>query len=192
MTELDRQLFFAINHGLKCGFNDLWLGYATWLGNGWITFPIVILLLLVLDKQSFWWDILALTMSAILGGIAMNIIKEAAHTPRPLALFSSDIIAGRVYVNVMFERLYYNSFPSGHTQMAFTVATCLLWAYHRTGKLKWRGMAIILGVASLVGISRIYVGAHFPSDVLGGAVLGSFTAWICCWVIGRLQEMRLN
>ncbi len=188
MTPSDQALFFAINNGLKCSFNDLWLGYATWLGNGWITFPIAIILLLVIDRRSFRWNFIALAISGIVGGIALNLIKHAFHTPRPLTVFASDITAGKVYINVMFERLYYNSFPSGHTQIAFTVATVLLWAFARAGKLKWWGVVIILGVASLIGVSRIYVGAHFPSDVLGGAVLGSGMAMVCCYVTEKIKS----
>jgi undecaprenyl-diphosphatase len=185
MTELDRQLFLWVNYGLNSGFNDLWIGYATWLGNGWIAFPIAIVALLALDRRSFWVNLLALAASGIVGGIALSLIKNAAHSPRPLTVFASDIAAGRVYVNVMFERLYQNSFPSGHTQTAFTVATVLLWAYSRDGKLKWWNGAIIIALGTLIGVSRVYVGAHFPLDVLGGALLGAATAFPCCYLVGR-------
>jgi undecaprenyl-diphosphatase len=188
MTELDRQLFLAINNGLHCGAGDIFIGYATWLGFGWISYPIEVLALLALGKRQFRTNILSLAASAIAGGIALHVVKNAVHAPRPLTVFASDITAGKVYVNVMFERLYQNSFPSGHTQIAFTVATVLLWAFARAGKLKWWGAAIILGIASLIGVSRIYVGAHFPTDVLGGAVLGSGTALACCWAVRKMKS----
>ncbi len=190
MTELDRQLFFAINHGWKCGVNDLWLGYATWLGNGWIAFPIAVVILVVMDRRSFWWNVLALALSGVLGGIALNLIKQAFHEPRPLTVFATDIAAGRVYINVMFDKLYYLSFPSGHSQTIFTVATVLMWVGLKAHKLNFWGEAAIVIVAIIVGISRIYCGAHFPSDVLGGATLGSITAFGCCVVVGKLQTIR--
>jgi undecaprenyl-diphosphatase len=190
MTPFDRQLFLALNHGLNNGFNDFFIGYATWLGFGWISYPIAVLALLALGKRQFRANTLALAASAIVGGIVLHVVKNAVHAPRPLTVFASDITAGKVYVNVMFERLYQNSFPSGHTQIAFTVATVLLWAFARAGKLKWWDVVIILGAASLIGVSRIYVGAHFPTDVLGGAVLGGGTALVCCLAIGRLQIKR--
>jgi undecaprenyl-diphosphatase len=187
MTELDRQLFFAINHGLKCGFNDLWLGYATWLGNGWIAFPIGVIVLLAIDRRSFWWNILALALAGIVAGIALNLIKTAVHEPRPLTVFAPDIAAGRVYINVMFDKLYYFSFPSGHSQTIFTVAAVLMWAGIKAHKINfWSGGAIVL-IAIIVGISRVYCGAHFPSDVLGGAVLGSGTAFLCCYSVERFK-----
>jgi undecaprenyl-diphosphatase len=188
MFPLDRQIFFAINHGLKCGFNDLWLGYATWLGNGWIAFPIGVIVLLAIDRRSFWWNSVALTLAGVVAGIALNLIKTAMHEPRPLTVLAPDIAAGRVYINVMFDKLYYFSFPSGHSQTIFTVATVLMWAGIRAGKLNvWNGGAIAI-IAIIVGISRIYCGAHFPSDVLGGAVLGSGAAWVCCYVVEKIKS----
>jgi undecaprenyl-diphosphatase len=188
MTELDRQLFFAINNGWKSGFNDLWLGYATWLGNGWIAFPIGVIVLLAVDRRSFWWNILALALAGVVAGITLNVLKSAFHMPRPLTVFAPDIAAGRVYINVMFERLYYSSFPSGHSQTIFTVATVLLWAGIRARKLNFWGAGTIIMIAIIVGISRVYCGAHFPSDVLGGAVLGSGTALVCCYVIEKIKS----
>ncbi|HZK75718.1 MAG TPA: phosphatase PAP2 family protein [Candidatus Kapabacteria bacterium] len=190
MTALDRALFLLINHGLNNSFNDYWIGYATWLGNGWIGFPIAILALLAIDRKSFLRNISVLAIAGIVGGIALNVIKQAVHAPRPLTVFAPDIAVGRAYVNVMFERLYWNSFPSGHTQTAFTIATVLIWAGKRSHKINlWGGMAIF-AIASLVAVSRIYCGDHFPSDVLAGTVLGSGTALICLFAIERWQIKR--
>lgn len=190
MSDLDHQLFFAINNGWKCGLNDLWLGYSTWLGYGWITFPLAILCLVLLDREHWKTNLFALVAAGIVGGIALNLLKLAVHTPRPLDLFRPDILAGRVYINVMFEPLYANAFPSGHTQTIFTVATVLAWAAARARKLKfWSGSAIFAG-AVIVGLSRVYCGAHFPSDVVGGAVLGSVTALACCFAVQRLRMGR--
>ena len=117
-----------------------------------------------------------------MGGIALNLTKQAVHAPRPLTVFASDIAAGKVYINVMIDRLYYLTIPSGHSQTIFTVDTVLIWAGLKYHKLNfWSGGAIVT-IAIIVGVSRIYCGAHFPSDVLGGAVLGSGTAMVCCYV----------
>lgn len=121
-------------------------------------------------------------------GIALNLIKQAVHAPRPLTVFAPDIAAGRVYINVMFDTLYYYSFPSGHAQTIFTVATVLMWSGMKARKLNfWSGVAIVV-IAIIVGTSRVYCGAHFPSDVLGGSVLGSGTAWVCCYVIEKIKS----
>jgi undecaprenyl-diphosphatase len=65
------------------------------------------------------------------------------------------------------------SFPSGHTTRAFVAA-----AFVALSLKDWRWGAPLLAYASVMGLSRIYVGAHWPSDVLGGAVLG------IAWAVG--------
>jgi len=64
------------------------------------------------------------------------------------------------------------SFPSGHTSSAFATASALSRAYS-----KWYVVAPSLLWASSVGYSRMYLGVHFPSDVLAGAVLGTGAAF---------------
>ena len=65
------------------------------------------------------------------------------------------------------------SFPSGHTGAAFSTATSLVLISH-----KWYVVIPAYTWASLVGYSRLYLGVHYPSDVLGGAILGSGSAWL--------------
>ncbi len=65
------------------------------------------------------------------------------------------------------------SFPSGHTSSAFSVATSLSLNYP-----KWYVIVPAYSWASLSGFSRLYLGVHYPSDVLAGAILGSGTAWL--------------
>lgn len=77
-----------------------------------------------------------------------------------------------------------NSFPSGHTSAAF--AAGLVWA--RTLPKAWmRRVAVIQAV--LMGLSRLYVGVHYPSDVLSGALVGTVCALLALW-IGRLWQRR--
>lgn len=72
-----------------------------------------------------------------------------------------------------------NSFPSGHTTAAF--AAGLVWA--RTLPWRWSRVAALV-LAVLMGFSRLYVGVHFPTDVLTGAVVGSLCA-LAALAIGR-------
>lgn len=79
-----------------------------------------------------------------------------------------------------------NSFPSGHTSAAF--AAGLVWA--RTLPKAWmRRTAVIQAV--LMGLSRLYVGVHYPSDVVSGAVVGTVCALLALR-IGRLWQRRQN
>lgn len=65
------------------------------------------------------------------------------------------------------------SFPSGHTSTSFAVATALSRSYP-----KWYVIVPSYLWAGAVGYSRMYLGVHYPSDVFGGALLGSTTSWL--------------
>jgi undecaprenyl-diphosphatase len=65
------------------------------------------------------------------------------------------------------------SFPSGHTSVAFASATSLYLAYP-----KWYVAVPAFTYAASVGYSRMYLGVHYPSDVLAGAVIGAGSAWL--------------
>lgn len=69
--------------------------------------------------------------------------------------------------------LTHNSLPSGHAATAFAFAAAVLCSLAPKDRLRW-GLPLLLG-ATLIGISRIAVGAHWPLDVLAGAAIG----WLC-------------
>jgi undecaprenyl-diphosphatase len=74
------------------------------------------------------------------------------------------------------------SFPSGHTTIAFAAATVL--SYYRP---RWTPAFFLLAVA--IGFSRVYVGVHYPLDVLGGAILGLLVGGIVIALL-RLEAAR--
>jgi undecaprenyl-diphosphatase len=69
------------------------------------------------------------------------------------------------------EEFYGRAFPSGHTTTAFAVAFMLLWLTWGSPRRKLAYWALVW--ASLVGISRVYRGVHWPTDVIGGACAGA-------------------
>lgn len=75
------------------------------------------------------------------------------------------------------------SFPSGHTSAAFAAGTALL----RTLPKAWARRTVMV-CAVLMGLSRLYVGVHYPSDVLGGALVGTFCGWLAVKLLGELQR----
>ena len=86
-----------------------------------------------------------------------NVLKEIIERPRPPGLVDDLIVR---------EAPSGFAFPSGHTTMAFALAASL----HPSLPSRWRALAWT--VAALAGVARMYVGVHWPMDLVGGAALG--------------------
>lgn len=85
------------------------------------------------------------------------------------------------------EDFLYNSFPSGHSTTSFGLAF-MLWLLTRKKDHAWIGQAALVW-AALVGISRVYRGVHWPTDVLGGAFGGLFSAALVYLVLGTMGRL---
>lgn len=86
-----------------------------------------------------------------------NVLKDVIERPRPPAVL--DGLHVRDHVGGF-------AFPSGHTTMAFALAVAVLPAV----PIRWR--PAVWGLAALAGVARLYVGVHWPMDLVGGAALG--------------------
>ena len=124
-------------------------------------------------------DLAALMVSAILGGMAIShLLKEVFDRPRP------DIDHA--------VRVFTASFPSGHATLSavtfLTLAALLTRTKARRGvKIYFVSVAVVLTI--LTGVSRVYLGVHYPSDVLAGWCVGS--AWaILCWAVALILQRR--
>jgi len=71
------------------------------------------------------------------------------------------------------------SFPSGHATTSFAVATVVCWCHGKGQKGTWAVWTLVWAV--LVALSRIYVGVHYPSDVVAAGLLGLATGSLVCW-----------
>ncbi len=108
---------------------------------------------------------------------ALYVGSSAAITLGTTLLMKAIFKRRRPFVQNLKIVAVYNaestSFPSGHTSTSFAVATALSRAYP-----KWYVIAPSYLWAGSVGYSRMYLGVHYPSDVFGGAVLGTTTSWL--------------
>jgi len=190
-------LFFAINNGLKSPIGDVLLGYTTYLGDGMVLYPLALIGLFLLDRKRFWQNLGIVAIAAILGGVVLQALKAYAYfnAPRPLAYFEEAIQRGEVVVNVMFEPLRTRSFPSGHSQSAFTFAHIFAFLVSRTSLKKLQQQYLQISfyfLAFLTSLSRIYVGVHFPFDIVAGALIGIFFSQVVIWAIQVYERSLLN
>lgn len=101
-----------------------------------------------------------------LPGLVSNLIKRSIGRGRP-EVFDQ---AGTLGLHNFFNDFAYQSFPSGHTTTAFAFAFVVGFMSKR-----WFPLALLAAVA--VGVSRVAVGAHYPTDVLGGVMVGTLGAY---------------
>ncbi len=128
------------------------------------------------------YGLLSIVLVSVVGGTILSlVIKHAFHRPRPaLVPHLTDIAT--------------SSFPSGHSMLS-SVAYLTLAALLARAVPDWRTKIYLLVVAvtliGLIGCSRVYLGVHYPTDVLAGWGLGSAWAILCCAVAHALARRHL-
>ena len=150
-------------------FHDqMWLNYimkyVTYLGEFGAGAILAAAVLLIFKKTR--WAGVAVAVSLILDVLVVNVIlKLSVNRARPWQTYP-DLGFQEFHRAIGVREPTDSSFPSGHTAALFAAAVALVMFY------KVKGLPA-LGIALLVAISRIYLCMHYPSDVLGGIVIGS-------------------
>jgi undecaprenyl-diphosphatase len=131
----------------------------------------IALVLAVLYRR---WGVLGLTIVAVaLADGAATVLKEGIDRPRPPLRYPDQDPLVKVPGT--------GSFPSGHAATSFAGATILAFAFPRLAPLVYL-------LAAAIAFSRVYLGVHYPLDVLGGAVLGAAIAAGLRFLVRRRQR----
>ena len=165
---MEANILLWIQENLRADWLDPIMIGITYLGNAGIFWIALSILLLCLPRRRK----LGLTCGAslIFDLLAVNLfIKKVVARVRPY-----EVIEG--LTKIIGEQSDY-SFPSGHTAASFAVATVLLM---RAPKKLSVPMFVL---ACLISLSRLYVGVHYPTDILGGALIGALCGILAVYLI---------
>jgi undecaprenyl-diphosphatase len=124
------------------------------------------------------WGVFALTVVAVaLSDWSSMAIKALVDRPRPPLRYAEP----KTLVPVPHDA----SFPSGHAATSFAAATMLSFAFPRFAPF-------LYVLAAAVAFSRVYVGVHYPLDVIGGALLGVLVAFVLRTLVNRRARRRVE
>lgn len=175
--DIDAQILLFIQQYIRSDlFTGFWKG-VTFLGDGgwfWIVLGVVLLFSKKTRRAGFT-ALLALAIGALVTNLGL---KNLVARIRPY-----DAVEGLV---PLVTRLKDYSFPSGHTCASFACAV----VYYKAFPGKWGKAAAILAV--LIALSRLYVGVHYPTDVLAGGIVGTFSAFVALFFISYSEKRKIK
>jgi undecaprenyl-diphosphatase len=147
--------------------NDIMI-FITTLGNGGMLWIAATVILLIPKKTR---KIGIMSGAALLGSLIINnnLLKNIVQRPRPFVTFTD--------LKIIIPTPSEFSFPSGHTASSFAAAS----VFYKHLPRKIGVPAIVL--AGLIGLSRLYVGVHYPTDVIAGVLMGILLSYMAEYLV---------
>ncbi|GIM48091.1 phosphatase PAP2 family protein [Collibacillus ludicampi] len=160
IREGDVKTFFWVNRSWKCFLTDLLMSIVTLMGGA--IWCIGFTLVLLLSDHAFWHQVgVHLSICLSISHLIVRFCKKIFPRPRPYKVLD-NVFTGRWLLQDA-------SFPSGHATASFCMATILSEVFPAYNYLFY-------GLAAFVSFSRVYLGLHYPTDIVFGAILGTTTA----------------
>jgi len=180
---INQKLFLWINHATNPVF-DVLMPTFTYLGDPWRVYPyLALLFVLCLVKRELMplKYVIVYCIAAFITLLIVEGLKGWLHVPRPAAAIGVE------HVRVLVALKLKDTIPSGHATFSFMTAYVL---GHRRSRA-WKAPLFIF--AFLVAYSRVYVGAHYPLDVIASGILGAvigFLVWRGCEELMRFAKSK--
>ena len=172
ILSFDKSIFFFFQHLQRPWLNYL-LAWPTRLGEVEIILGFLTIGFLIFGKKKYSSSIPAAVVAILAADWLSLALKVFFHRPRPHIYWQ--------HVHVIFHKSWNDAFPSGHTAIIFSAAFVLSHYYPKN--VFWA-----YAIAVWVAITRIYVGAHYPTDLVGGAILGMACGWFACWFVAYVEQ----
>ena len=152
---------------------------VTALGGFTVLTLVTVIAATLLAIRRRWKAAVVLVAAAIGAQVTAEVIKHYVNRPRPLLVPHLDLV-------------YSTSFPSGHAVMSPTVYFTLAALVSATAT-RSATRSVVFGAATLmiaaIGVSRVYMGVHWPSDILGGWMIGSAFALAASYAARRWEHI---
>jgi len=186
LVNIDKALFKLINGQWTNAFFD-WL--MPWLRTPSLWLPLYIFLLTFLivkfKKQSIWIILFAIITASITDSVSSHIFKPYFHRLRPCV---DPTMTGMVRLLLNYTPRN-GSFTSSHAANHFGLAM-FLYACLRKYYGNW--MLLFFVWAFFISYAQVYVGIHYPFDILGGAVLGCLVGYFMAYILNNKVLRKMN
>jgi undecaprenyl-diphosphatase len=145
----------------------------SWIGSEGLAWLVIALVLALVWRRP--WIFVQVALADAAADLIASGLRAAIARPRPPTVFAEP----KPLVHVPHG----GSFPSGHAATSFACATTLAFFVPRLAPL-------FLVLAAAIAWSRVYVGVHYPLDVLGGAAVGVLVATALRWLVASRRRSR--
>ena len=172
-TKVDLSILLWIQDNLRSEYVTTFMYHITSMGS--ILLTLMALYFIIKGSRSEKVAGVAVLASSVLEIIIVNgVLKHLIARPRPFVTYDEVV----PLANILSE----HSFPSGHTALVFSMAFVIYKLFPEIyGK-------VALVIACLVGFSRVYLGVHYPSDVLAGIIVGWFVSLVTVYVKNQYKK----
>lgn len=186
LINLDKTIFKLVNGQWTNSFFD-WL--MPWLRNSLVWLPLYLFLILFISinfkKRAVWILLFAIITVSLTDGISSHIFKPYFNRLRPC---TDPDMSGMVRLLLSY-RPGNGSFTSSHAANHFGIA---MFLYAVLKNYFGRKMFLFFVWAASISYAQVYVGVHYPFDILGGALLGCLVGYITAYSCSRFLSQKNN